>query len=241
MEPTQPMLTWSERSLYSSLFILTVVTGLIDAASFLGLGHIFTANMTGNIVIMAFASVGVPQLSLVRSATALASALVGGVIAGHLDTRMSWRRRNEWLAFALALETLLLILSAAAATSLMQTSIGSERALMLAIVLTGVAIGIRNGTIRRLAIPDLTTTVLTLTVSGLASESRLTGGNDARWGRRAGSIACMFLGAASGALLLRHSLCLVLATAASLSGACTAVQLLRSETEHEAKMETSKI
>ncbi|QHN04684.1 hypothetical protein FTO74_15955 [Granulicella sp. WH15] len=63
------------------------------------------------------------------------------------------------------LKTLLLILSAAS-TSLTQTSIGSNLALMLVIVLTGVAMGIRNGTVRRLAILDHTTNVLTSTISG---------------------------------------------------------------------------
>jgi uncharacterized membrane protein YoaK (UPF0700 family) len=42
---------------------MTAVTGLVDAVSFLSLGHVFTANMTGNIVLLASASTGVPQVS----------------------------------------------------------------------------------------------------------------------------------------------------------------------------------
>ena len=59
--------------LVRSLLALTVVTGLIDAVSFLGLGHIFTANMTGNVVFLAFALGGAQGLSVVRSVTAICS------------------------------------------------------------------------------------------------------------------------------------------------------------------------
>ena len=60
-----------------ALLGMTAVTGLVDAVSFLSLGHVFTANMTGNIVLLAFASTGVPQVSLARSITALLGFLAG--------------------------------------------------------------------------------------------------------------------------------------------------------------------
>ena len=46
-----------ERALLLALLGLTAVTGVVDAASYLGLGHVFTANMTGNVVFLAFACV----------------------------------------------------------------------------------------------------------------------------------------------------------------------------------------
>jgi uncharacterized membrane protein YoaK (UPF0700 family) len=52
-----------------ALLGMTAVTGLIDAVSYLSLGRVSTANMTGNI--LAFASTGVSQVSLARSITAL--------------------------------------------------------------------------------------------------------------------------------------------------------------------------
>ena len=55
--------------LKGSLLVLTFSTGLVDAASFLALGHVFTANMTGNVVFMAFALAGAPGLSMTRSAS----------------------------------------------------------------------------------------------------------------------------------------------------------------------------
>ena len=104
------------------------------------------------------------------------------------------------------------------------------------IVLAGFGMSLRNGTVRRLAMPDLTTTVLTLTVIGLAFDSFIAGGDNLRWPRKAGSIVMMFSGAATGAMLLRHSLALVLGGAALLTAFCAIVQLLRNETEHEATL-----
>ena len=54
----------TDRALPAVLFTLTMVTGIVDAASFLGLGHIFTANMTGNVVFLGFAAAGAPGLSV---------------------------------------------------------------------------------------------------------------------------------------------------------------------------------
>src|SRR2546428_6803381 len=71
-------------SLPQLLLVLTVTTGLIDAVSVLGLGRVFTANMTGNVVFLGFALARVPGFSLVRSLAALAAFLVGAVIGGRL-------------------------------------------------------------------------------------------------------------------------------------------------------------
>ena len=90
---------------------------------------------------------------------------------------------------------------------------------------------------RGLAVPDLTTTVLTLTVARLAFDSFVVGGDNIRWQRKVGSIVMMFIGAATGAMLLRHSLALVLGGAALLAAFCAIVQIFRNETEHESKLD----
>ena len=64
--------------------------------------------------------------------------------------------------------------------------------------------GVQNATVQRLAVPELTTTVLTRTLTGLASESRLAGGPGSKAGRRLIAIAAMLLGALTGALLVLH-------------------------------------
>src|SRR5882762_10051169 len=68
---------------------MTVVTGLVDAVSFLSLGRVFTANMTGNVVLLAFATARVPGLSITLSLTALAAFLSGAVLGGRLMARAS--------------------------------------------------------------------------------------------------------------------------------------------------------
>src|SRR6202035_4349564 len=68
-----------------ALLGMTAVTGLVDAVSFLSLGHVFTANMTGNIVLLAFAGTGVPQVSLAGSITALLGFLAGAAVGGRIE------------------------------------------------------------------------------------------------------------------------------------------------------------
>ena len=56
--PSLPRWFYVHRRFEYALVGMTAVTGLVDAVSFLSLGHVFTANMTGNIVLLAFASTG---------------------------------------------------------------------------------------------------------------------------------------------------------------------------------------
>ena len=53
------------------LIAMTLVTGLVDAFSYLVLGHVFVANMTGNVVFLAFALAGAPGFSILASLVAL--------------------------------------------------------------------------------------------------------------------------------------------------------------------------
>src|SRR6201987_2429344 len=100
--------TKGERILYGSLYCLTFVTGLVDAGSYVAMGHVFTANMTGNVVFLGFAFGGVPGLSIARSATALGFALAGGLLAGKLDSLFGEGPRNLCFAAAFGIEPLLL-------------------------------------------------------------------------------------------------------------------------------------
>lgn len=225
----------SERALHASLLLLTFVTGLVDAASFVSMGHVFTANMTGNVIFLAFAFTGVPELSIDRSVTALAASLAGGIAAGRIDLWLSSRKRKEWFAVALGVETVLLFAAMFVAWRYMWGTSLSSPSLYVVISLTAFGMGVRNGTIRKLGVPEFTTTVLTLTVAGLASESSLAGGSNPHWFRRVASILMMFAGAGVGVLLLRWSLTLLLAVAGTLSALCTAIQVYRNETEHEAR------
>jgi uncharacterized membrane protein YoaK (UPF0700 family) len=69
-----------------ALLALTFTTGLIDAASYIGLGRVFVANMTGNVVLLGCAAVGVPSLSVTRALLSLLGFLVGAVGGGRLES-----------------------------------------------------------------------------------------------------------------------------------------------------------
>jgi uncharacterized membrane protein YoaK (UPF0700 family) len=96
----------------------------------------------------------------------------------------------------------LLIAAAAAALGLKVGS--SSGALYPVIALTAVAMGLRNATIRHLAVPGLTTTVLTHTLTGLAADSSLVGGANPDPVRRVGAVVAMVAGAAAGAAMVLH-------------------------------------
>jgi uncharacterized membrane protein YoaK (UPF0700 family) len=87
----------------------------------------------------------------------------------------------------------------------------------LIIALLAFAMGVRNATVRRLKIADLTTTVLTMTLVGLAADSPLAGGDGKGSWRRGAAVASMLVGALAGALLLKADLSLVLLAAALLA------------------------
>jgi uncharacterized membrane protein YoaK (UPF0700 family) len=205
---------------------LTAVTGLVDAVSYLALGHVFTANMTGNVVFLGFAVAGVQGLSVTRSGTAVAAFFLGAVVGGRMAARMSAGRRDRWTGAAFGAEAAL-FLGATTVVLGSRSGLSNEPArLYTVIALTGLAMGIRNATVRKLGVPDMTTTVLTLTLTGLAADSALAGGSSPGWVRRVSAIVAMFAGAAVGAWLLGYSLALVLALCAIVSTVCAMVALV---------------
>ena len=181
------------------MVMLTVVTGIVDAVAYLRLGHVFVANMTGNVVFLGFSAAGAPGLSVVGSLAAIACFLPGGVVAGRLAARAGNRRLHQLLA-ATGIQLLLF-----AGAILVATTAGSHlgpQSRYALIILLALAMGVQNATARRLAVPDLTTTVLTLTLTGIAADSRLAGGSGANTPRRLLSVTAMLLGATIGALLV---------------------------------------
>jgi uncharacterized membrane protein YoaK (UPF0700 family) len=170
--------------------------------------------MTGNVVFLAFAVAGVPGLSAARSAASLLAFLVGALCGGRIGSRRAEWPKPRLLRLGGAIEAALLLVAAGAA------AIAPAPAYVL-IVLTALAMGVRNAVVRKIAVPDLTTTVLTLTVTGLAADSSLAGGTNPRWGTRVTAIVIMFGGAAVGAFLLRYGLAVPLAVSGVIAlGVC---------------------
>jgi uncharacterized membrane protein YoaK (UPF0700 family) len=194
------------------LLTLTLVTGLVDATSYLTLGHVFVANMTGNVIFLGFGIAGADAISVWASLAALGAFLVGGVGGGRVGVRWSCNRGRQ-LAITTATE-LLLVAAALVVAAFSSDDIGTESRYAV-IVLLAVAMGFQNATARKLAVPDLTTTVLTMTLTGVAADSALAGGHGSKLVRRGLSVAAMLLGALIGGTLVSkvdNSVPLALAT-----------------------------
>ena len=197
------------------LLLLTVVTGIVDAVSFLGLGHIFTANMTGNVAFLAFAAVGASGVSIASSIVSLAAFLTGALLGGYFGRGVAGPFRRRWLLLCATCEAALLVAAAIAVIALDGDSTALVERQYAVIVLTALAMGLRNATLQQLAVPGLTTTtVLTTTMTGLVADFALARGSHPHMQRRLGSIASLFVGAAIGAVLLRFGLGVPLIVAA---------------------------
>jgi uncharacterized membrane protein YoaK (UPF0700 family) len=180
---------------------LTFVTGLVDAFSYLLLGHVFVANMTGNVVFLGFAFAGAPSFSIAASAVALGAFASGALVGGKVG---SWigGHRGHLLAATTSFQAVLLGASVVVATASGDPVASGYRYAL--IVLLAISMGIQNATARRLAVPDLTTTVLTLTITGVAADSAIAGGGGSVAGRRLVAVAAMLGGALVGAALALH-------------------------------------
>jgi uncharacterized membrane protein YoaK (UPF0700 family) len=197
-----------------ALLVLTFTTGLVDAVSYLGLGHVFTANMTGNIVFLGFGIAGGTGLPVLAPIISLAAFLVGAAAGGGLASRLEGQHASH---FAGALGAEMLLIGIAAIVAIVVDVQPDRLSGYVVIALLALAMGTRNATVRGLGVPDLTTTVLTMTLTGLAAESPLAGGTGSGSARRVAAVASMLFGALAGALLLKTSLVLPLALAAVLA------------------------
>jgi uncharacterized membrane protein YoaK (UPF0700 family) len=207
MADSAPVVTAGQSITVPILLVMTSVTGIVDAVSYLALGHVFTANMTGNMVLLGFAAARVKGLSAARSLTALFCFFTGTVFGGRVSVPQA--------PGPLVVETALLLLASLAAL-LPDRNIS----VYWVIAITAVTMGHRNAVVRKIGLPDLTTTVLTLTITGLGADSRLAGGENPRWRRRVTAIVALVTGALFGAVLVRHSAALALTVSALITGSC---------------------
>lgn len=180
------------------LVLLTVATGLVDAVSILALGRVFVANMTGNVVFIGFALGGAPGFSLTSSLVALVAFLAGAGLGGVV-VRRGRGHRGRLLRDTSAPVLVLLLVAVVLLAVAPRPYGGAVPALVVA--LSALALGLQNATVRALAVPDLTTTVLTMTLTGVAADVR--GGDYRTAGRRVLAVVAMLLGAVAGTLLVR--------------------------------------
>ena len=196
------------------MLVLTFSTGVVDAIGYLGLDKVFTANMTGNVVILAMGLTGQDDLPIVGPIVALAGFVIGATVAGRFlrGVPKGWHRRDTWVLSIVA--GLLLI---ALAPTAFITSTPADPALGLPVTaLLAVAMGMQAGAARHIAVTDVTTVVITSTLAALAFDSRLGRSTGQTWFRRLAAVTLLALVALSGAALLLIAFWVGLALAAAL-------------------------
>jgi len=187
---------------------LTFVTGVVDAVGYLGLDKVFTGNMTGNIVILAMGLAGGNGLPVLGPLLALFSFAGGALLAGVVLRG----REPGWCGRMTALLTAGAVLLALLAVTL--SVAGGRPGHTLAVVtacLIAAQMGSQACVARKLGVRDMTTVVVTSTLTSFAGESLLLRGPGRVWNRRAGAIALIFAGAGVGAALVHLHMAIAIA------------------------------
>ena len=181
------------------MLALTFTTGIVDAAGYLGLDRVFTGNMTGNVVILGMALAGGTGLPVLGPLVALAAFMAGAAVGGRVlrGDAHAWTARHTWLFAGVGT----VVLGAAAIGALVDAIGGWTQYAITAAL--GLAMCCQAATARHIAVKDVTTVVVTSTITGLASDSVLGRGEGQPWRRRAGAIVLIGLGALVGAALLK--------------------------------------
>ena len=201
----------SERTTVVCLLLLTFATGIVDAISVLVLGHVFVANMTGNIIFLGFwfapHSVVDMTAALVAFVSFVTGAILGGRLSRHLDADV-----RRWVTVALGIEVVLLVtLALLSGAGVLDYHDNTKLILIAGLAVT---FGIQAATARQFGIQELSTTVLTTTIVGIGFDSRLAGGSGRREKLRYSVVLTMCAGALAGATLTRWAVAPVIALAA---------------------------
>lgn len=210
----------SERLTVISLLLLTFATGLVDAVSVLVLGHVFVANMTGNVIFLGFWLVPHSGVDMTAAVVAFASFVAGTVLGGRLARHLDVRVRR-WLTIALCVEVVVLVaLSILAGTGVLDYRDNTKLFLIAGLAVT---FGCQNATARQLGIQELSTTVLTSTIVAIGFDSRLAGGTGHREKLRYSVVVTMCAGAVVGATMTRFTVAPVIALAAAVVAISAAI------------------
>lgn len=202
--PARPRLT------VTALVLFTASTGAIDAVSYLGLDRVFTGNMTGNVLFLGFALLGVEGIPFLNNAIALLGFVAGVVVAsrlvgrGHAPGPLPFGSR-------LVLGLGAVLVAGAAVLSALVPELPEG---LLLVVTAGLAfaMGGQATAVRPVGNSEITTIVVTSTIANLSRDSRLAGGRSQPWVQRLLAVAAMGAGAAVGAGAVLH-----LSTAAALA------------------------
>lgn len=181
------------------LLVLTFSTGMVDAIGYLGFDKVFTGNMTGNVVVLGMGLAGADDVPVLRPALALVFFMIGAALGGRILGTIGedWHKRTTVIFSIVA--------AGCAALSIYVAVVPDPEIGITGTIFTSALsalMGAQAAAARRMKIADVTTVVVTSTIVGLASDSRLAGGDSTRWVRRLLAVVLILIGAVSGAATL---------------------------------------
>lgn len=185
------------------MLALTFSTGIVDAVGYLGLDRVFTGNMTGNVVILGMALVGADDLPVLGPLLALVGFMAGAALGGRVLRRATpgWSALTTWLFGGVAAVIIVVAVVLYAIEDDLTRTVGITITTLL-----GAAMGVQAATARFIAVKDVTTVVVTSTITGLAADSWFGSGNGGGSGRRILAVLLILAGAGVGAALLEWHL-----------------------------------
>jgi len=193
-EPADGTFTDLQSPHVRGLYMIAGVCGLTDAACYVALGGVFAEMMTGNLLLLFFhLGIGGAELRSADYVMAILAFTIGAVCggrsvgSGHGQTRLGLG--IEWVRLAAAVVLSLVVP--------LEPGLGR----VSVICTLALAMGLQNALLRKHGVPDLATNVMTLTLTALVADSRLSGGTGDKWQRRFGSIATFAVCATIGAFL----------------------------------------
>ena len=194
----------AERLHLALMLALTFSTGLVDAIGYLGLDRVFTGNMTGNVVVLGMAVTGGGHLPVIGPLLALLGFIAGAALAGWglRETEPGWPPRTT----AFLILAALLVLTPGVALVCIDGYVTAPTKIVFTTIL-GSAMGLQEVTARHVAVRDVTTVVVTSTITAFAANLiRGTRPGGRLMDRLLAAVVLILAGAGVGAALLRWQL-----------------------------------
>jgi uncharacterized membrane protein YoaK (UPF0700 family) len=185
------------------LAALTFSSGAVDAISFLALGKVFTAFMTGNIVFLGLRAAAAPGPDVLTVAVSLVAFAAGVMGSSRIVTPS--KGRSTWPREVTVVLGIAALLQAAFLAGWIAASGAPSRGVTdLLVGLSALAMGAQSGAVMSLGVQGVFTTAATATVMFLAKDFAEEASTTERV-RLAGVVAALFAGAAIAGLLLMHA------------------------------------
>ncbi len=187
----------------------TFAAGISDALAWLGLGHLFVANMSGNVIIIGMGLGKAADTNLAGAAAALAAFIVGGVVHGFATRNEPavWGKATTW-TFGLVVS----VLATVGIVTLVWPPDEHPNLAWVVMAALAFAMGVQGNAANRLSVPYVNTVAVTAAIFGVSSALFLAPGTKREEGeipegfiRATLAVIALGLGAMTGALLQHYT------------------------------------